>query len=424
MEVRIPYGQTAQVLNIKEPCQILESDIQNLAASPDENEAVLRAMKNPYGSKQLRELSVGKRQAVLIISDHTRPVPSKYIVPHMLAEMREGNPEIEITLLVATGCHRGTTTDELEKKLGKALVEKEHIVVHDCVESPHTNMGTLPSGAELIINSLVAEADLVVAEGFIEPHFFAGYSGGRKSILPGVCSRTTVLGNHCALFIDDPNSRMGILEGNPINRDMEAAVVMAKLAYIVNVIINEDKHIVAAFAGNPIEAHHAGCKYLEKYCVVEQETGGDIVITSNGGAPLDQNVYQAVKGITCAESAAKEGAVIIMCAECADDIGGDVFYRALSECKDVTTLLEDIRATSMNETVPDQWQYQILARIMEKHPVIFVTRPELKEAITAMKMEYAPSLEEAFKRAKEMKGDDSSVTVIPNGISLVIRRKY
>lgn len=369
----------------------------------------------------MRQLAQDKRTAVIIISDHTRPVPSRHIIPHMLKELREGNPAIEITLLVATGCHRGTTAAELEQKLGREIVEKEHIVVHDCDTSPLTELGVLPSGAKLVVNALVAQADLVVAEGFIEPHFFAGFSGGRKSILPGVCSRVTVLGNHCAAFIDSPKAQMGCLEGNPINRDMEAAAVMAKLQYIVNVVINEDKHVTAAFAGDPIAAHHAGCAYLEEYCRVTPTWKGDIVITSNGGAPLDQNVYQAVKGLTTAEAAAAEGAVLIICAACADGIGGESFYQALKGCENPAALLEEIRRVPMDKTIPDQWQYQILARILEKHQVIFVTAPELRQAIEEMKMTYAASLEEAYAMAGARKGSQARLAIIPNGVSLVVR---
>lgn len=422
MEIKIPYGTAYQKLEIKE-CQVIESDIQNLKACADGHEAVKTAMKTPYGGITLKEMAAGKKRTVLIISDHTRPVPSKYIVPHMLSEIREGNPDMDITLLVATGCHRGTTADELKEKLGEDIAACEKIVVHDCDSSPLSDIGKLPSGARLVVNSLVKEADLVVAEGFIEPHFFAGFSGGRKSILPGVCSRTTVLGNHCSKFIDHNLACMGILEGNPINRDMEAAAAMAGLAYIVNVVINEDKQIVAAFAGEPIKAHRAGCEYLAGYCTVRLDRPGDIVITSNGGAPLDQNVYQAVKGITTADLAAAEGAVIIICAECADGIGGDVFYQALKECEGVSALLKRIREVPMDETVPDQWQYQILARIMEKHPIIFVTRSDLRSEITDMKFEYADSLEHAFARAKEIKGENAAVTVIPNGVSIVVEKK-
>lgn len=422
MEIKIPYGKTFQTLNIEEGFELLESKIQELEAGADGGAIVRAAMDSPIGSPKLRELAAGKKNAVLIISDHTRPVPSKDIVPFMLEELRVGNPDIEITMLVATGCHRGTTPEELVHKLGEDIVSREHIVVHDCDSSPLTDLGPLPSGARLVVNSLVAQAELVVSEGFIEPHFFAGYSGGRKSILPGVCSRVTVLGNHCAAFIDDPKARMGVIDGNPINRDMERAARMAKLAYIVNVVVNEAHEVVAAFAGDPIEAHHAGCAYLARYCEVEQKQKADIVITSNGGAPLDQNAYQAVKGLTTAADAAADGAALIICAECADGIGGDSFYKALSECAGPTELLEEIRRVPMDETVPDQWQYQILARILEKHHVYFVARKEMEEAVNAMKMEYAPTLEEAYARARALKGASSSVAVIPNGVSLIIKQ--
>lgn len=422
MEIKIPYGKTFQTLNIEEGFELLESKIQELEAGADGGAIVRAAMDSPIGSPKLRELAAGKKNAVLIISDHTRPVPSKDIVPFMLEELRAGNPDIEITMLVATGCHRGTTPEELVHKLGEDIVSREHIVVHDCDSSPLTDLGPLPSGARLVVNSLVAQADLVVSEGFIEPHFFAGYSGGRKSILPGVCSRVTVLGNHCADFIDDPKARMGVIDGNPINRDMERAARMAKLAYIVNVVVNEAHEVVAAFAGDPIEAHHAGCAYLARYCEVEQKQKADIVITSNGGAPLDQNAYQAVKGLTTAADAAADGAALIICAECADGIGGDSFYKALSECAGPTELLEEIRRVPMDETVPDQWQYQILARILEKHHVYFVARKDMEEAVNAMKMEYAPSLEEAYARARALKGASARVAVIPNGVSLIIKQ--
>lgn len=422
MEIKIPYGKTFQTLNIEEGFELLESKIQELEAGADGGAIVRAAMDSPIGSPKLRELAAGKKNAVLIISDHTRPVPSKDIVPFMLEELRAGNPDIEITMLVATGCHRGTTPEELVHKLGEDIASREHIAVHDCDSSPLTDLGPLPSGARLVVNSLVANADLVVSEGFIEPHFFAGYSGGRKSILPGVCSRVTVLGNHCADFIDDPKARMGVIDGNPINRDMERAARMAKLAYIVNVVVNEAHEVVAAFAGDPIEAHHAGCAYLARYCEVEQKQKADIVITSNGGAPLDQNAYQAVKGLTTAADAAADGAALIICAECADGIGGDSFYKALSECAGPTELLEEIRRVPMDETVPDQWQYQILARILEKHHVYFVARKEMEEAVNAMKMEYAPSLEEAYARARALKGASARVAVIPNGVSLIIKQ--
>lgn len=420
MDIKIPYGQTAQHLGLDVTAAVLESRLGEMRAKQSPEYLVQEALKHPIESPRLSELAVGKSEILLIISDHTRPVPSKVIVPFMLREIRKGNPDARITLLTATGCHRGTRREELVEKLGETIVNQERILVHDCVSSPCIDLGRLPSGARLTVNALVKQADLVVAEGFIEPHFFAGFSGGRKSILPGICSRVTVLGNHCSAFIKHPKARMGILEENPINRDMEAAVRMAGLSFIVNVVIDEDKNVVQAFAGDAIKAHHAGCEFLKQYCLVEAPYDGDIVITSNGGAPLDQNIYQAVKGMTTAEAAVSENGVIIMCAQCADGIGGEQFFRAMSECTTVSELLKEVEQTPMERTVPDQWQYQIMARIMEKHHVYFVTEPKLEEAVTAMKMEYCPSLEEAYRRARKRMGDRASVLVIPNGISLII----
>ncbi|MCI9105745.1 MAG: nickel-dependent lactate racemase [Lachnospiraceae bacterium] len=420
MKIEIPYGMTKQMMEIGEEAEVLTASVFQNINNKNPEELVRQAMNEPIGSRPLYELARGKKTAVVIISDHTRPVPSKYLIPFMLEELRRDNPDIAITLLVATGCHRGTKREELEAKLGKSVMEKENIIVHDCIQSPCIHLGKLPSGADLEVNSLVVQADLVIAEGFVEPHFFAGFSGGRKSILPGVCSRKTVLGNHCAAFIRHPLARMGILEGNPINRDMEAAVSMAGLAYIVNVILDEEKQIQAVFAGDPILAHHAGCRYLERYCRVTLQQKGDIVITSNGGDPLDQNVYQTVKCMATAELASRPAGVIIVCARCQDGIGGEAFFYALKECSSARQLLEDTNKLSMEETKPDQWQYQILARILSRHTVILVTEPEWEEAVRAMKMEYASSLKAAYEMAKRRKGDAAKVVVIPDGVSVIV----
>jgi len=403
-----------------ENAEIIESNIHSLKRTGDEDDIVRAAMAAPYGGRSLRELACGKRSAVVIISDHTRPVPSRHILPFMLAELREGNPDIDVTLLVATGCHRLTSREELRRKLGDEMFEHEKIVVHDC-DSNNVAIGMLPSGAELVIDRLAVETDLLVAEGFIEPHFFAGFSGGRKSVLPGICDRKTVLGNHCAKFIDDPKACAGVLDGNPIHRDMAAAARLAGLEYIVNVIINDKKEVVAAFAGEPEAAHKAGCSMLAEYCFADAGEGGDIVVTSNGGAPLDQNVYQSVKGLTAAEAAARPGAALIICAECADGIGGEGFYKALSSAASPEALLDGILKTPMEETVPDQWQYQILARILKKHRVIFVTEPKLERAIGEMMMEYAPDVNSAVAMAKD-RFTSPKLTVIPDGVSIVIRR--
>ena len=260
--IEILYGKGSMRCSVK-PDAVLALQGGHEERSSSGGELVKRAMEQPYGGKTLTELARNKKRAVVIISDHTRPVPSKDILPHMLRELREGNPGIEITLLVATGCHRGTTHEELTAKLGEEIANREVIRVHDAfAEEENVEIGILPSGAPLVIDRAAVETDLLVAEGFIEPHFFAGFSGGRKSVLPGVCAAATVYGNHCGAFIADEHSRTGVLEGNPIHKDMIAAAKMANLAYIVNVVIDDDKNTVAAFAGDPFLAHEAGVEFL------------------------------------------------------------------------------------------------------------------------------------------------------------------
>ena len=418
--ISIPYGKTHIACDLT-PKGLLTSRIEELASDKSGIDLVREALANPIGSQPLHELAVDKKTCTIIISDHTRPVPSRDILPPMLCELRKGNPDIAVTLLVATGFHRPTTTAELEAKLGPEIAEKEKIVVHDAFDADsNVQIGILPSGAPLVIDRVAVETDLLISEGFIEPHFFAGFSGGRKSVLPGVCDKTTVLGNHCGEFIASPYARTGILEGNPLHRDMVAAAELAKLSFIVNVVINDDKKTVAAFAGDFREAHAAGVAFLRPYCEV-QAIPGDIVITSNGGAPLDQNIYQSVKGLTAAEASAKEGAVLIMCADLADGTGGEGFYLSLKNCETPAAHFAQCAATPQSETIPDQWESQILARILMKHRVIFVSRPEMEVTLREMKLEYAPDLDTALAMAKADKGENADITIIPNGISVMVK---
>ena len=419
--IKIPYGKSHIDCDI-EYQGLLTSRVDQLHSDKSGLELVQQAMETPYGTEKLSVLAKGKKTCTIIISDHTRPVPSRDILPPMLQQLRQGSPDIEITLLVATGFHRLTTKEELKAKLGEEIFANEKIVVHDAFDAEsNMQIGILPSGAPLVIDKVAVETDLLISEGFIEPHFFAGFSGGRKSVLPGVCDKKTVLGNHCGAFIASEFARTGNLEGNPIHRDMVAAAEMAKLAYIVNVVIDEDKKTVAAFAGDFKQAHAAGVAFLRQYCEVDA-VPGDIVITSNGGAPLDQNIYQAVKGLTAAEASAKEGAVLIMCADLADGTGGEGFYLSLKNCATPADHYAQCTATPQSETIPDQWESQILARILMKHRVIFVTRPEMEQTLREMKMEYAPDLETAVATAKAQKGADAKITLIPNGISVMVKK--
>ena len=420
-KVGFPYGRGSLSYEFGDELKaILTSSVNDREPVRDEDAAVRAALEMPSGAKRLSELAVGKKKITIIASDHTRPVPSRHIIPHMLEEIRLGNPDAEITILIATGCHRSTTVDELIDKFGEEIVKNERIVIHDCLDEKNlVSLGTLPSGAELIINREAAECDLLVSEGFIEPHFFAGFSGGRKSVLPGVAARKTVLGNHCSAFIASDKARCGSLEENPINIDMEAAARMAKLAFIVNVVINEDKRIIRVCAGDPILAHHVGCSFLGVLCCAKFREEADIVITTNGGYPLDQNVYQAVKGMTAAERAVKDGGVIIMCAATNDGHGGESFYRMISEAKSPEAFTEEVMKRSPDETLPDQWEAQIFFRILSKARVIYVSdAPD--ELISDLKMTPAHTLSEAIEKAKELCGiDEPSFIAIPDGVSVI-----
>ena len=238
-------------------------------------------------------------------------------------------------------------------------------------------------------------------------------------MLPGVADQVTVLGNHCSRFIDSPFARTGILDGNPIHEDMLAAAEMAKLAFIVNVVIDEQQRTVAAFAGNFRSAHRRGADYLMRFCGVNA-VPGDIVVTSNGGAPLDQNVYQCVKSLTAAEATARDGAVLIVCARLRDGTGGEGFYRSLRDCESPKALFDACAATPQSETIPDQWESQILARVLMRHRVIFVTRPEMAHTLREMKMDFAPDLETALAMARRDVGEDPRITLVPNGISVIV----
>jgi len=422
--IKFPFGKEKISLDIDDRrlSGVLTSSLHEYKPTDSEENLVKAAMAAPYGTARLSELAKGKEKVVIIASDHTRPVPSKVIIPFMLAEIREGNPNADITILIATGCHRGTTRDELVSKFGEEIFANEKIYVHDCEEAEkYVNIGKLPSGGECIINKIAAEADLLVSEGFIEPHFFAGYSGGRKSVLPGICSKETVLANHCAEFIDSPFARTGILENNPIHRDMVWAARAAKLAYVVNVVINEDKKVVYAVAGDVERAHEAGCAFLSKYCGAKA-VESDIVISTNGGYPLDQNIYQSVKGMTAAEAAVRQGGVIIMIAKANDGTGGEEFYRCMNVDKTAEEIYADVMTRGRSETVGDQWMTQILSRILMRASVVYVSEaPE--EIVRGFHLIPARTLEEAMSISEEILGNkNASVTAIPDGVSVMVTK--
>ena len=247
-----------------------------------EQELVEEALRSPIGTPPLKELAKGKKKITLITSDHTRAVPSKLTLPILLRELREGNPDAEITILIATGLHRPTTEEEQRRMFGDEIVDHERIVVNKAFQQEDYDfVTTLPSGAELWINRVALECDLLISEGFIEPHFFAGFSGGRKSVLPGICNAATVNENHSYKAISSPFSTTGVLQHNPIHEDMVYAARAVKLAFILNVALNSEKKVIAAFAGDMEEAHAEGVAFVRSLAQCPCVTG-DIVVQLRG----------------------------------------------------------------------------------------------------------------------------------------------
>ena len=420
--IKIPYGREHLKLSVKKEQlkAVLEPGKQSIKLVESEQEIVRRALAAPVESRPLAELAAKAKHVLVITSDHTRPLPSAITLPTYLEEIRRNNPVVKIKILVATGFHRLTRPDELISKFGAELCRKEEIIVHDSRDKKHlVYKGKLPSGGELWVNDLVDWADLIVSEGFIEPHFFAGFSGGRKSVLPGIAGTETVLANHCARFIADEHARTGNLEDNPLHKDMLFAAEKVGLAFILNVALDADKKIINAFAGHPDAAHRQGCAWVKNRGVVKRQTG-DIVLTSNGGYPLDQNIYQSVKGMTSAEACVREGGVIIMVAACEDGHGGEAFYRWFTEAKTPQEVTAKIAKISQKDTLPDQWEAQILARVLTKCTVIMVTNRCDPDIVCRMHMLQAPDLETALTMAKTRVGDKAEIVVIPDGVSVIV----
>ena len=422
-QFQIPFGKEKLLFQLPD-----ENVRQVLTVAPEndrretEQEIVRRAIAEPVDSPGLAALAAGKEHILIITSDQTRPMPSRVTLPLLLAEIRKGSPKAEMRILIASGMHRAMTAEEMRDRFGEKLLEDEQFLVHDAKTDPCVLFGTLPSGGELWLNEQAAWAQLIVAEGFIEPHFFAGFSGGRKSILPGIASHKTIMWNHNAAFIADPHARQGDLADNPIHRDMAYAAEQAKLGFILNVLLDENKKIRAAYAGDPLKAHEAGCRDCMEHAVVHGEPA-DIVITSNGGYPLDQNLYQCVKGMTAAEPVLREGGVLILCAALSDGSGGDAFYHWFADREDADAVLRDIQNIPAGQTIPDQWQAQILARILSRFTVMIVTDERHRPMIEQMHMRWAPGPEEAMKQAFTLRGEDAAVTVIPNGVDVLVKTK-
>lgn len=376
------------------------------------------ALRNPVRLPRLRELARVSRCAVIVTCDKTRGVPSHTTIPAILDELRNGGMNTaQVKVVVATGLHKGETMADVRERLGGALTDSLHIEIHDSDdETQLTFLGRLSSGVPLYLDRAVIESDLVVVESTVEPHFFAGFTGGSKVILPGVAGSQTILGNHSWKNIDDPRSRYGNIE-NPIRSDADESLCHLKRVFALNLVLDSRKRMVHATSGDPIASFRKSAEAVTRHSHMRVQRRPDVVITTNGGYPLDRDIYQCVKGIAVAEQVLHSGSRIIMVGECVDGVAHDGFLNLMaSDSPDV--LHEKIRRSSC--AIPDQWEAQVLCRILRQNPVWFVTRPELRSEIESMHMRYAPTVEQALSSAGLSKGQH--VLVVSHGPSTILTK--
>ncbi len=352
LEIDLPDGAT--VISPREQCGLA-----------DEEGSFRAALEEPIGTGPLRERVGEGGRVCIVFTDITRATPNERIIPWLLDYLHGcGVTREQITLLNALGTHRPNTREELSTLLTPRVVEEYRVLNHE-PENPAelVSVGTTGSGAPALLNRHLMEADVRIVTGFIEPHFFAGFSGGPKGIMPGVAGMETVIANHGRKNIASPSAAFGITEGNPLWEEMREIALRAGPSFLVNVTLNERRDITGVFAGDLIAAHKVGIEFVRKSAMQPVDGLFDIVITTNSGYPLDQNLYQAVKGMSAAARIVKKGGAIIIAAECRAGIpDGSPFHQLLSRARDP----EDMLALIAGETFPEQWQSQIQALIQRK----------------------------------------------------------
>ena len=382
--------------------------------------------KTPSTRPPLRKLIASDDLVTLVVSDITRAwMHQDQVVGLLVPFLHEecGVPYANMVIVIALGTHRPNTEDEMKRLVTPEVYEEVRVVNHDCDAPDLVYIGTTSRGTRVEGNPLAVGRKVILIGGTVH-HLMAGFGGGRKSVLPGISSRQTIRRNHeralsPTLPCTDEKVGSGKLPLNPIHEDMAYAARKVGLAFILNVAMDAEKHIVAAFAGDCIQAHARGCAFVSDMCGVDKVTS-DIVITTNSGYPLDQNLYQTPKGVSTAAACAGEDGVLILGASLCDGVGGTNFEK-LMRLGSPQVIKDTIEAIPPKESIPEQWCAQIYARLLLQHPIIIVTQHMDPRELEAMGFQAAASFDQALEMAFRLKGPDASVTVIPDGVSVIVR---
>jgi lactate racemase len=408
MRIRLAYGTDGLELELpRERTTVIEPTYQPGAA--DEAAVLRAALRSPVAGPPLRGLAKPGQTVAISICDGTRPQPRDRMIPSVLDEL--GVPDENVTILVATGTHRGNTEEEIRAMLGPALAGRIRVVNHDARDRDSlVFLGEHGRGVPVWLNRLWVEADVRITTGFVEPHFFAGFSGGPKLVAPGLAGLDTVLVLHDAARIGDPRATWGVLEDNPVHADIRAAAAAAPPHFAFDVILNREQRVIAAYAGELAPMHAAACEAARELAMQPVPAPFDVVVTSNSGYPLDQNLYQAVKGMSAAAKVVKPGGLIVCAAECRDGFPGHGSYRELLHSQ--RSPRELLRAIAQSDHVtPDQWQVQIQANIQDHARVVMHTGHLSDEELRAVHLGQTRDI--AATVAAE--GPDATVCVLPEG---------
>lgn len=355
MQTMLKYGTTDLRITVPDDADVIvPAQLPGLA---DEKLAVLEALRRPTGAAPLKQSVKSTDRVCIVISDMTRPTPNHKLVPWLLEELAHV-PREQFVIINGTGSHRDNTPEELEAMLGKAVLEQVRVINHNAFDKDRlTSLGKSATGGDVYLNKAYCESDFRIVTGFIEPHFFAGFSGGPKGIMPGIAGIETILHFHSVRMIGHPLSTWGILEENPVQQEATQIVSMCKPHFMLNVALNGEKDITAVFAGDVIEAHREGCRFVLEHTMVACDEPYDVVVTTNGGYPLDQNLYQAVKGMSAAHKIVRRGGAILAVAECSDGLPDHGNYAALLRMADSPeALLALLKQPGFSQF--DQWQVQ------------------------------------------------------------------
>ena len=413
MKVNLAYGQGHLPVDLPDERTTIVEPSHN-PGLPDERSAVLAALQNPTGARPLRELVKPADRVCIAFTDLTRATPNERIIPWLLEHIAGVAPHENITLLNQLGTHRPNTRAELEKMLTPQVVANYRVLNHE-PENPDAlvQLGTTRDGTPALVNRHLMQADVRIITGFIEPHLFAGFSGGPKGIMPGCAGLPTVMSNHGAKNIGDPRAAFGITEGNPLWEELRDIALRAGPAFLLNVSLNERRQITGVFAGDLLGAHKIGCEFVRASAMQKVKSPFDIVVTTNSGFPLDLNLYQGVKGMSAAARIVQEGGTIILACECREGVPAgsplDKLLRSASSPEEILT-----RLATPGFVRPEQWQAQIQALIQRRANVlVYSALPD--HVIRACHLTPCRDITAAVRERLDRPGPQARVAVLPQG---------